>query len=567
MKKNKFISIIILIIFLSISFPYLVFGSGLVHQTDNNTLTCSSDKDCPIGVCTSGKTFPQYSCGNGICNTILYFVDPCLDLSSSSGSTPISCKCNPGEHFDGTNCVTGTDIACTKEFNPVCGCNGTTYGNACSARADGIKVFSEGECLASSSSGSTNEINKNFSGVWRGKVSICSEKASSESSANCVICPQIEILCIKGTVRIPQSCQECTHCERCKNAKNLLLKTCVQGSSITGSVTIQGIINEGEIISTSIQSPEQITITAQDDQTRAVTLSLSLDKNRKLTGSIDSSNSLIEARKIKGFKNCNLETCKKPCGNLCCKKDESCLVLESFPVQYSCSPNSTSSSTSGCPTPSCASPPKDCTIENSDEVDENGCPKFPCGKTVCSSSGLVSDCSSQGSCRGNNGESLQCPSGTECSGLPAYGCYAPGCPVPICCSPHTMILTPKGQVDIENIKRGDYVISDRGEPAIVVKTSKVKVYNHKVVEVKLNDGTVLEISPGHPIGPGSIKFGSLKPGYKLDGRIVESAKLIPYKYSYTHDILPYSLTGNYYANGVLIGSSLFMSGESPLYKN
>lgn len=567
MKIFKIITIFFLIVFLIISSPYSVFSNGIsnrnLNQTD--TISCNSDSDCPIGICSSGKTFPQYSCGSGICNTILYFVDPCLDLSSSSGSTPESCKCNSGEHFDGTSCITGTDIACTKEFNPVCGCNGTTYGNECTAKADGIKEFTSGECLSNSSSGSPDNIDKNFSGVWKGKVFICSSNNDAESlTNNCVICPQVEILCKKGTVKIPQSCSECTHCKRCKDSRNLLLKTCIQNNSLNGTISIQGIINDGEIISTTIQSPEQLTITAQDNETRAVTLSLSLDKNRKLSGSIDSTNSLLEARKIKSSNNCT--KCKKSCGPLCCKKDESCLVLESFPVQYTCSPNSTSSSTSGCPIPSCAPPPEGCTYENDETVDKDGCPLFPCGNLVCSSSGLTDACTPRGSCRGESGELLSCPTGTECSGLPAYGCYPLNCPVPVCCSPHTMILTPQGQKDIENIKRGDYIISTNGEPAIVVKTSKVKVYNHKVVEVKLNDGTLLEISPGHPIGPDSIKFGALKKGYKLDGRIVESVKLIPYKYSYTHDILPYSLTGNYYANGVLIGSSLFMSGESMLYK-
>jgi hypothetical protein len=124
-----------------------------------------------------------------------------------------------------------------------------------------------------------------------------------------------------------------------------------------------------------------------------------------------------------------------------------------------------------------------------------------------------------------------------------------------CNSPQTKIMTPSGTVPISSLKIGDTVISGNNIAVRILKVSKVKADNHRVCRTTFDDGTILEISPGHPLADGRL-FETLQPGDAVNGRRVLKNEFIPYQYEYTWDILPDSPSGTYFASGIEIASTM-----------
>ena len=78
---------------------------------------------------------------------------------------------------------------------------------------------------------------------------------------------------------------------------------------------------------------------------------------------------------------------------------------------------------------------------------------------------------------------------------------------------------------------------------------------HKVVHLVLVDGREVWVSPNHPTMD-SRPVGELRAGDLYDGGEVKSAELVPYSDNQTYDLLPDSDTGYYFANGILLKSTL-----------
>ena len=86
--------------------------TGTVTPTTDAGAACVSNTECPIGNFCSGVT-----CGGGG-----------------------SCLVRPA--------------SCGRNFNPVCGCDGRTYSNACEAAQSGVRVSAQDSCPALPDAGS-----------------------------------------------------------------------------------------------------------------------------------------------------------------------------------------------------------------------------------------------------------------------------------------------------------------------------------------------------------------------------------------------------------------------------
>jgi|GEM_PF-272399 len=131
---------------------------------------------------------------------------------------------------------------------------------------------------------------------------------------------------------------------------------------------------------------------------------------------------------------------------------------------------------------------------------------------------------------------------------------------PICLAAHTQIDTPLGLIAVEDLSIGDpvWTVDAVGArvAATILKTARVSVpANHQMVHIVLEDGREVWASPGHPTTTGQA-LGNLQPGDRLDGARVTRVERVPYDAPATYDLLPTGGTGFYWANGILIGSTL-----------
>jgi len=133
-------------------------------------------------------------------------------------------------------------------------------------------------------------------------------------------------------------------------------------------------------------------------------------------------------------------------------------------------------------------------------------------------------------------------------------------PCPICLAAGTLIATPSGAVRVTDLTPGMLVWTEAADgtriaqPVAMVGSMEVPS-GHVMVHLRLADGRELLASPGHLTSDGR-PLGSLGRGDALDGSTVTLWELVPYAGARTYDLLPAGPTGTYWANGILLSSTL-----------
>jgi Hint domain len=134
----------------------------------------------------------------------------------------------------------------------------------------------------------------------------------------------------------------------------------------------------------------------------------------------------------------------------------------------------------------------------------------------------------------------------------------PNCP--ICLTAGTRIATPRGETAVQDLRVGDVIWTQDphgarvAAPLIAIGQTPVPP-THQVVRLVLADGRAVLVSPGHPTADGR-RVGDLHAGDALDGTSVTSTEREPYAGGFTYDVRPSGMSGAYWANGVLLGSTL-----------
>jgi hypothetical protein len=136
---------------------------------------------------------------------------------------------------------------------------------------------------------------------------------------------------------------------------------------------------------------------------------------------------------------------------------------------------------------------------------------------------------------------------------------------PICLAGDTAIDTPNGTIPVNELRVGmqvwTMVASGERVPAVIIKVAHTDVpADFRLLHLLLEDGREIYASAGHPLVDGRL-LGDLSVGDRVDGSRVALLERSDYFISQTFDLLPSGASGAYWANGILLKSTLMHSSD------
>jgi hypothetical protein len=129
----------------------------------------------------------------------------------------------------------------------------------------------------------------------------------------------------------------------------------------------------------------------------------------------------------------------------------------------------------------------------------------------------------------------------------------------ICLSAEDRISTPTGPIAVSQVRAG-MIVWTLGAAGARIAAPVLRVSHlvtppgYRMLRITLSDGRVVDASAGHPT-VNSQRIGELKAGDLLDGSRLRSVEQRGYAGD-TWDLLPAGPSGDYWANDVLLGSTL-----------
>jgi hypothetical protein len=131
---------------------------------------------------------------------------------------------------------------------------------------------------------------------------------------------------------------------------------------------------------------------------------------------------------------------------------------------------------------------------------------------------------------------------------------------PICLAAGAVISTPSGPIPVSKIAVGMHVWSAAADgrlvDAVVLETtSRLAAPGSELIHVVLADGRQVTASPPHEIADGR-PLGSLRVGDEIQGVAIKQLDAVDDSFGFTYDLLPSGATGEYWADGILMRTTL-----------